>query len=167
MSRAAGCLAALAVLAVAAATPALARSPWRLASADGETMLTDGDGEDMAASLRCKPHAGRIDVTFLVDHNLADHQVGDTWADKAGHRAPWAVTVHAASGAAAADIAGKANADQMNGGSEIDLVLPAASPVAQAFAASGALKLTAFGETPKLPPAPAALAAKFVKSCTK
>lgn len=158
---------ALALIAIlAAATPAAARSPWRLTD-DGGPMLVAGDGEDMTASLRCKPHAGRIDVEFLVERNLADHQVGDSWADKAGHKAPWAVTVHAVSGAAAADLPGKANADQMNGGSEIDVSLSAASPVAQAFAASGALKLTAFGETPKLPAAPAALAAKFVKSCSK
>jgi len=156
----------LAALIMAVGVPAAAKTPWRLTD-DGGPMLMAGDGEDMTASLRCKPHAGRIEVVFLVDHPLADHLQGDVWVDKAGRRAPWAVTVHAASGAAAADLPGKANADQMNGGSEIDVALSAASPVAQAFAATGALKLTALGETPKLPPAPAALAAKLVKSCGK
>lgn len=164
MRRTALALALIAI--VAGAAPAAARSPWRLTN-DAGPLLVDGDGEDMTASLRCKPHAGRIDVMFLVNHDLADHLVGDTWADKAGRKAPWAVTVHVASGAATSDLAGKANADEMNGGSEIDASLPSSSPVAQAFAASGALKLSAFGQTARLPAVPAVLAAKFVKSCAK
>jgi hypothetical protein len=158
----------LALAIAAAATPAIAaRSPWHLGSDDGGPMLSAGEGEDVTASLHCKAHAGRIEAMFLVEHAVADHLQGSTWMDKAGHKAPWAVTVHAVSGAIAADIPGKANADEMNGGSEINFSVPATAPVAQAFAASGALKLTAFGETPKIPPAPAAIAAKFVKSCAK
>lgn len=166
MSRAALVLALFAV-AAAAATPVAAKSPWRLGADEGGPMLSAGEGEDVSASLHCKAHAGRIEGMFLVEHALADHLQGSTWVDKAGHRAPWTVTVHVASGAVAADVPGKANADEMNGGSEIDFALPATAPTAQAFATSGALKLTALGETPKIPPAPAALAARFVKSCAK
>ncbi len=158
----------LALAIAAAATPAIAaRSPWHLGSDDGGPMLSAGEGEDVTASLHCKAHAGRIEAMFLVEHAVADHLQGSTWMDKAGHKAPWAVTVHAVSGAVAADIPGKANADEMNGGSEINFSVPVAAPVAQAFARTGAVSFSLYGQSTNDPPAPMPLVARLMKVCSK
>jgi len=161
-------LLALGLLA-AGASPALAKSPWRLTiDADGPYLTVgDAESESPATSLHCKPHEGKIGVTLFVERRVADRLKGDTWVDKAGRPYPWPTTVRVVSGPVSADVAAKTSPDEMNGGSEVDLTLAPTAPVMVAFAKSGALKFTAWGETTRDPPVPPALAAKLVKGCSR
>jgi len=159
---------ALAVLALGAG-PALAKSPWRLTiDADGPYLTVgDAESESPVTSLHCKPHEGRIGATLFVERRVADRLKGDTWVDKAGRPYPWPTTVRVVSGAVSADVAAKTSPDEMNGGSEVDLFLSPTAPVVLAFAKTGALKFTAWGETTKDPTVPPAMAARLVKGCSK
>ncbi len=154
---------------LAQASPAMAKAHWSLTSTDEGPFLTVGepDGESPVTALRCKPHSGKIQVTLFPEHHVPATLKGEAWVDKAGKPAPWATVVHLASGAVTADAPAKTNPDEMNGGSEVELTLPAASPVMQAFAKTGAIKFTAYGESPHDPPVTPAMAGKLVKTCTK
>lgn len=161
--------ASLLAFALAAAGDAQAKSPWRLTiDADGPYLTVgDAESESPVTSLHCKPHEGRIGVTLFVERRVADRLKGDTWVDKASRPYPWPTTVRVVSGAVSADVAAKTNPDEMNGGSEVDLVLSPTAPVVLAFAKTGALKFTAWGETTKDPAVPPAMAARLVKGCSK
>jgi hypothetical protein len=151
-----------------AASPALA-APWGLTVAKDEALLTyaDSSGEDAATSLRCTPHSGKIRVTMFLEHRQADHLMGAEWVDKAGRRAPWKTNLSVASGDVNDSFPAAVNADEMNGGSQLDAAIPTASPVVAAFAKTGAIRLSAYGETVKDPKVPAAKAAGLVKACSK
>jgi hypothetical protein len=159
--------AALIILSLAA-SPALA-APWRLTVAKDEALLTyaDGSGEDATTSLRCAPHSGRIRVTMFLEHRQADHLRGAEWVDKAGRQAPWKTNLSVASGDVNDSFPAAVNADEMNGGSQLDAAIPAASPVMTDFAKTGAIRFTAYGETVRQPKVPAAKAAGLVKACGK
>lgn len=159
----------LPILALAPSASAVAKAHWSLTSTDEGPFLTVGepDGESPVTSLRCKPRSGRIEITLFPEHQVPAQLKGETWVDKSGKPAPWTTTVHVASGAVSADAPGKTNRDEMNGGSEVELTLPASSPVIQAFAKTGAIKFTSYGESPHDPPVTPAMAAKLVKACSK
>ncbi|HWA62229.1 MAG TPA: hypothetical protein VG939_12690 [Caulobacteraceae bacterium] len=153
---------------ILAAGPAAA-GPWRL-HVDGDgANLTNGDssGEDAATSLQCQGGEGKVTVYLFLDHRVADHLKGSDWVDKAGHPAPWKTPVLVVSGAVAGDFAGEVNADEMNGGSSVEVVIPAASPVMAAFAKTGAIRFSAYGEAVKDAPIPAAKAAGLMRVCRK
>jgi hypothetical protein len=158
-------------LSVLAAPPALAAGHWTYSNSPDGPFMTVGeaDGESPVTNLHCKPHAGRIEATLFVFRNPGFHQKkgAEDWLDKAGKPPPWATTVHVASGAVTLEVPAKTDPDEMNGDWELELALPTASPLVQAFAKTGALRFTAYGESPKDPPIAPAMAAKLVKACGK
>jgi hypothetical protein len=146
--------AVLALALILAATPALA-APWTLSVTRQSVMLSDADdsGEDAATTLQCKPKSGRITVHFFLEKRVSD-------TVKAG-------TLTVKSGAVSAQFAARATPEEMYGGNEIEATVPADAPVVAAFAKTGVLRLTAWGETARGGAIPLAKAAGLVKACAR
>lgn len=156
-------------LAMAGATPALAKPAWRLISNNGEPYLTmaEPDTDEGGTSLHCKAHSGSLRGSLMLDHAVPSTLKGSDWVDQSGAKAPWKTTIHAVSGAISVELTAKTMPNEESGGSEVEFSISTASPLVQAFARTGAIRFTAYGETPKDPPTPATLAARLVKACSK
>lgn len=160
-----------AILVAAMPGGASAASPWTW-STDGGPELAAGSQTDGSSvtSLRCRPHSGALAVIFWIARDPAARQDahGD-WLDaRTGRPSPWFVTAHAASGAAALDDPkGEVDFESLSRNFEVQLTVPTASPVAQAFARTGAITFSLYGQATHDPPAPMALATRLMKVCSK
>jgi hypothetical protein len=155
---------ALAIFAFAAG--AQAAPAWRVVVDSGVARLTyDQSGEDETTDLACAPGRGRIKATIFVDHAVADHTVGENWVDAHGRPAPWPTHVKFATPSGSADLPATTMPDEMSGGSEVDVTIPAATLSATAFARGGKVVFTAYGEMTHDPPIPPAKAAMLMAAC--
>lgn len=155
------------------ATPALAATTaWTWSNDAGVPSLAAGAQSDGSSvtSLRCRAHSGELDVIFWIARDPAARQDahGD-WVDaRNGRPAPWFVTAHAASGAAQMDDPkGEVDDESLSHNFEVQLAVPTASPVAQAFARTGAISFSLYGQSTSDPPAPMPLVARLMKICSK
>lgn len=155
--------------ALAAALPALAQDgrAWSLAVGDVEAHMGFGapESDDRLLALYCTRKTGQIHVGFDVDRRLADRLNGQAWVDSSGRPAPWPVSVTLASATARTTVPGKADADEMNGGSSISVEVSDRAPVMAEFVKTGVLKLTALEQTVEAPPPPRGLAARLLRAC--
>ncbi|HEY9219865.1 MAG TPA: hypothetical protein VIO94_17590 [Phenylobacterium sp.] len=161
-------IAAAAVLSLAGAAQAQDEvSRWFGQVTKTDAFLTFGlpDSDEVELSLSCTRKTGQIRIFFPVETRLADRLRGSTWLDKVGRPAPWPVSVTVASGAQSTTVRGQADANEMSGGSSVTVELSERAPVLQEFAKTGALRLSAVGETVASPNAPKGEARKLVRSC--
>ena len=152
------------------ASPALAaKPPWRLVVDGDGASLTNAipDSDDAATMLQCRTAEGTVTVYLFLETRVADHLKGAEWVDKAGRTAPWSARLTVTSGGVTGAFPAKANPDEQSGGTEVEATIPASAPVMAAFARTGAIHFTAFGERVKEPPIPAAKAAGLMRVCRK
>jgi len=150
-------------------SPAMAAQPWRL-SVDGDgASLTNAipDSDDAATMLQCRSGEGTVTVYLFLERRVADHLMDAQWVDRAGRPSPWSTRLTVVSGAVTGTFPAQANPDEQSGGTEVEAVLPASAPVLAAFARTGAIRLSAYGERVKDPPIPAAKAAALMRVCRR
>ncbi len=150
-------LAALAVLAQPAAAIAQDDRPvWWLHIEDGEATLgySIPDSDDGGPTLQCdRPGAGetpgKVRVGLLLERRLR----GAT------------TSLQIRAGAVIGNYPAKATPEEMYGGTELDAVVPLASPVITEFARTGRIRFTAAGEVVNPAIAPAAKVAALMRFC--
>ena len=158
---------------VLAAAPALAAtSPWTWSHDAGVPSLAAGSQTDGSSvtSLRCRPRSGELEVIFWIASDPAARKdAHGYWVDaKTGRPAPWFVTARATSGGAVLDDPkGEVDDESLSHNFEVQLTVPTASPVAQAFARTGAVSFSLYGQSTNDPPAPMPLVARLMKVCSK
>jgi hypothetical protein len=140
---------------------------WSLDVGKTETYLrfAEPDSDDQPLSLHCTRKTGQIVVRFDVEHRLADRLQGEDWVDRLGRPAPWPVSVTLSSTTARTTLPGGAHADQLNGGSSIQVEVTDRAPVMREFAKSGVLRASALEDTVETPPAPRAMASRLLQTC--
>jgi hypothetical protein len=152
-------LAAAAAALAVSALPALARPShtqdsstpnWALDATDGPTLSWGSGDEEEPQQVYSCPHHGVIQVNFNVDH-------------RPHGRTPPVVL---ASGATRATATGRAQPEEMNGGAEITVSLPAAAPVFAAFRRSGRIRLQVGSETVTSGVARTSMVTQFLHYCT-
>ena len=162
-------LVALAVLAMTTgAAQAKEERVWRLYTSSDLISLVYGvpETDDVAQVLMCAPHR-RIRTNFTFEHEVAVRQDGERWLDSAGRASPWPTRLTVSSGDATATLDATTEPDQMNGGSSVSATFSTGGPVMTAFARTGRLRVTAYGETLSLPPAPVARVRRFLQLCSR
>lgn len=166
MTRLLSLLAALSL--IAGSAQAQDQRVWRLYNGPDQVTLVYGvpDTDDVAQVLMCAP-GHRIQAHFTFEHEVAVRLDGDRWLDARGRAAPWPARLSLASGAAAATLDATTMPDQMNGGSTVSATFAPGGPVMTAFARSGRLRASAYGETVTLPPAPLARVRRFLALCAR
>lgn len=78
---------------------------------------------------------------------------------------PWPAKLEIRSGSLRLSAPAEGQIDDLTEGTVIEAKLPLNAPVLTAFAKTGALTLSAYGETSDAPPAPVADVAKFLEAC--
>lgn len=151
------------------AAPAMAKQPWRLEiDGDGANLTNAIPNSDEAATmLQCQGGEGVITVYLFIDRRIADHLQGAEWVDRQGRSPPWNTRLLVTSGKLTASIPAKGNPDEESGGTEIEATIPANAAVMAAFARTGAVRFTAYGEVVRDPPIPASKAAGLMRVCRK
>ena len=160
-------LAALLAAGPAQAQEAPAASRWTGAVEKTEAHLAYAvpESDEVELALSCTRKTGQIRIFFPAEERLAATLRGSTWLDKVGRPAPWPVSVTVASGVQTTTVRGRAEADELAGGSSVTVELTDRAPVIQAFAKTGELRVTALGTTVAVPPAPRRDASRLVRAC--
>jgi hypothetical protein len=145
------------LLALAAPSLALANA-WTLDTQGEAATLTFGSNEpeDDHQTLSCRPGSGEVRIYFRIDHRPSA---------RAGVNQTWTTQVTVASGAVRAALPAQANGEEMYGGTEFNVRLPARSPVITAFSRSGRLRFTGLGRTVTPGAARPAVVARFLRAC--
>lgn len=149
----------LAAAIAAVALPALAqdRPIWFLNAGDGLATLGYAipDSEDAGPMLTCDrttrnpATAGKITVTIFVDEPIRGRTAN----------------LEIKAGTVVGNFPAKVMPDEMNGGSQLDALVPVTSPVIAEFARTGRIKFTAGGQVVNPPVAPVAKIAGLMKVC--
>ncbi|MGH6998209.1 MAG: hypothetical protein ACREEO_08435 [Phenylobacterium sp.] len=161
---------ALALFATAACS-ASAQDPNRVWSVetpkDAEAWLRYGlpDTDDQPIAFSCARGSGQVRVSADLAVRLGVRKVGETWVDKAGVRAPWPMSVAMASEGASLTLRGQGHSNDITDGTLVLTEFSTRAPLAAAFRKTGAISLTAAGETVRPPPAPKGAVRKFLGAC--
>lgn len=149
----------LAAVCAAIALPALAqdRPIWFLNAGDGLATLGYAipDSEDAGPMLTCDrttrdaATAGKISVTIFVDEPIRGRTT----------------SLEIKAGTVIGNFPAKVMPDEMNGGSQIDALVPVSAAVIAEFARTGRIKFTAGGQVVNPPVAPVAKIAGLMKVC--
>lgn len=123
------------------------------------------ESDEVALALNCTRKSGQMRIFFPVEARLAETLRGSTWLDRVGRPAPWPVSVTVESAGQTTTVRGRADPDELAGGSSVTVELTDRAPVMQAFAKTGELRVTALGTTVAVPPAPRRDASRFVRAC--
>ena len=165
-------LAAIATL----ARPAVAQSRpvWTFDHDEhGQAFLLFADPEDGGEgdppSITCGPR-GQVTLESFVDgEHFPLHRAGPdsmVQLDAHGRREPWQTQIRVSSGAVQALAPARSEyGGEMNGTTLVKGYLPRTSPVYRAFAASGRIRVVAYGQDAGLTPVPRRLLTRFVAAC--
>lgn len=127
------------------------------------------DSDDAGPFFYCQRGEGKIGVVMFIDRRLAvgEPTAEGQWRDAAGQTAPWPATMKIWSGKAVMIANGTANADEMNGGSQIEVKVRADAFVMAEFARTGVIRVESFSETTDMPKAPTGRVRALVAACKK
>lgn len=160
--------AALAIAFLATAANAQDTRVWAVETpkeADAWLRFGTPDTDDQPIAFSCARGSGQVKVVAAIGKKLGVRQAGEVWFDRAGLRAPWPLGVNLASKDSSATLRGQGHADVIGGGTLVLSEFSTRAPVAAAFRKSGAIRLTAAGETLEPPPAPKGAVRKFLGAC--
>lgn len=162
----------IAIACTAIAAPALAQPDerrWTLHIDDSLAQLTWAipDSDDAGPSFSCSPGDGMVKVTQLVEHRVATEQptADGTWVDAKGRPPPWPGELRLTSGKVSETYAALVQPEEMYGGSFVEAEAFPETPIFEAFAKTGVIVLTSFGESDKPPPAPRASVRALLHAC--
>lgn len=160
---------AVALLAAAGAVQAQeAEHVWSVETPkDAEAALRFGrpDTDDQPIAFNCVRGSGQVKVSADISKRLGVEQIGETWVDKAGVRAPWPMSVALASGEATLNLRGMGHPNDITDGTLVLAEFSTRAPLAAAFRKTGIISLTAAGESVTPPPAPKGAVRKFLSAC--
>jgi hypothetical protein len=131
---------------------------------DAPATLIYGPPAAPSLGFACVRKTGQVTVRLLVSRRLADHKTDEVWIDAAGIAAPWPASVVFASADAAATLRGQAHGGE-EGGAAVTTEISTLAPVIKAFGKTGAITLTALGETASPTPAKPGMVRKFLGAC--
>ena len=123
------------------------------------------DSDDQPLAFSCVRKSGQVQVVALVSRTMGARKEGTAWVDEAGVRAPWPLSVSLASEEGSATLRGRAEPEEMSGGSLVTSEFSTRAPFAESFRKSGFVRVTAAGETVEPPPAPKSMVRKFLRAC--
>ncbi|WP_374533585.1 hypothetical protein [Phenylobacterium sp.] len=134
---------------------------------DAEAALRFGTPatDDQPIAFSCARKSGQVRVAASLSAQLGVQQAGGAWVDKAGLREPWPMSVVLTSQGAALNLRGAGRVNEITGGTTATAEFSTLAPFAAAFRKSGAVTLSAAGETLAPPPAPKSQVRKFLGAC--
>ena len=161
--------AAAALILAPAAAQARPGDIWQMETNTDSVVLHYGvppeRGEQDMPGIMCLPHSVYQAMLFTDRHHYPVRQRGDDWVNRAGRPAPWPMTMTVGSGVANVTLPASG---EMETDDELVMVtanIPTSGPIVTTFQHTGQLRLSAAGETPRLPPAPAPLVRRFFAAC--
>lgn len=156
----------------ALAAPAFAQPDerlWNLHIDDDLAQLSWAipDSDDGGPSFSCSPGDGMVKVSQLVTHRVATDQptAEGTWVDAKGRPAPWPGELRLTSGQVSETYSALVHPEEMYDGSIVQAEAFPETPIFEAFAESGVIVLTSFGESEAPPPAPRASIRALLNAC--
>ncbi len=162
----------ISIACIAAAGPALAQPDerqWTLTLGDDLAQLgwAIPESDDGGPSFSCSPGDGMVKVSQLVTHRIATETptADGNWVDAKGRPAPWPGELTLASGGVRETYPAIVQPEEMYGGSFVEAEIGPETPVLAAFARTGVIVLTSFGESEKPPAAPTAKVRALLAAC--
>lgn len=153
---------------------AQARSAWSFNRDGGSPTLLfidpEDGGEGDVPTLSCSVRTGQVTALAFADSDhFPLHRANEqsmVQLDAHGRPGPWPARLTVSSGAVSVVAVGRAEyGGEMNSTTLVRGVLPLTSPVIRAFAASGRIKLVAYGQDAELTRVPMPLVTRFMTAC--
>lgn len=163
----------LAVIAAAAllAGPALAQDTrtWTFAETEEGAHLSYGtpESDDLPIAFHCQKGTGEVSVFLVFEHREATEapNADGEWVNAKGEVAPWKTTLVIGTSSGDFKAPASVEADEMNGGSSIEVTAGVGDPPFVAISRDGKMTFKAYGETVSPPTAPKAEFRKLLRLC--
>jgi hypothetical protein len=155
---------------------AQARPAWSFNREGGNPTLLmidpEDGGEGDVPTLSCSPRTGQVTALAFTDsdhfHLHTANPQSMVQLDEHNRPGPWPARLTVSSGPVSAVAVGRAEyGGEMNATTMVRGVLPLASPVIRAFAASGRIRFVAYGQDAQLIRVPMPLVSRFMAACRR